>query len=269
VRGLHHVELSPPAQNRPSRVPVVLLPKLGGWAADWSPVAESLATERRVITIDLPGHGGSRMPREAPYAQSPVDSARLLLATLAELSVGRCHLVGTSLGGIVAAMASIARPELCASLALVSVSLASALDRARLDASDAAVREHFDAHWLPLPRGLGGGERFGLVDPTIAAEQDASRAAAGRWVRASERGAALLGLGDHLPAISVPTLVLGGSHGMYVRYEATALERIAGVTVQRVPHSGAFVSQERPSETASALRRFFDRIESTEEKDAR
>jgi pimeloyl-ACP methyl ester carboxylesterase len=252
--ALHVVDVAP-AHTDPRRLPVVLLPKVGGWAADWRHVAALLAEDRRVIVLDLPGHGGSTMPGPAPYAQSPVSSAYAVLATLAGLGVGPRHLVGTSLGGIVAAMVSLVEPASSLSLALVSVSLGGQLTPAQMRASDAAVRHHFDAHWSPLPRGLDGAERFGLTDPAIAAEQDASRAAAGAWVRASERGAGMLGLRDHLHRITVPTLVLGGTRGMYVKYEATARELIPGVTVRSIPDSGAFVLQERPRETADALRR--------------
>ena len=252
--ALHTVDLAS-SLSEPHRPPVVLLPKVGGWAADWRHVAALLAEERRVIVIDLPGHGGSTMPSPAPYAQSPVSSAYAVLATLARLDVGPRHLVGTSLGGIVAAMASLVEPESTVSLSLVSVSLGAPVTPAQLKASDAAVRHHFDGGWAPLPRGMDGAERFGLTDPAIAAEQDASRAAAGPWVRASERGAGLLGLRDHLHRITVPTLVLGGTRGMYVKYEATARELVPGVTVESIPDSGAFVLQERPAETAAALRR--------------
>jgi pimeloyl-ACP methyl ester carboxylesterase len=260
--ALHAVDLAP-AHRAPGRLPVVLLPKVGGWAADWRHVAALLAEDRRVIVLDLPGHGGSVMPGPAPHAQSPVSSAYAVLARLAELGVGPRHLVGTSLGGIVAAMASLVEPATTASLALVSVSLGGPLTPAQLKESDAAVRHHFDAQWAPLPRGLDGAERFGLTDPVIAAEQDASRAAAGAWVRASERGAGLLGLRDHLHRITVPTLVLGGTRGMYVKYEHTAHGLIPGVTVQSIPDSGAFVLQERPAETAAALRRHLAAVESS------
>ena len=80
-------------------------------------------------------------------------------------------------------------------------------------------------------------------------------------MRASERGAGLLGLRDLLPRISAPTLVLGGTRGMYVKYDATARELIRNVQVRSIAESGAFVLQERPAETASALTDFITRIE--------
>ena len=178
---LHVVDYPASGSVSASRLPLVLLHKVGGWGADWRYVAAILRAERRVIVIDLPGHGGSAMPAPAPWAQSPIASADLVLDTLDALSVGRRHLVGTSLGGIVAAMASVANAESAnatASLSLVSVSLGGPLTSNQLRESDAAIRDNFDANWAPLPRGLDGADRFGLTDPVIAAEQDASRAAA-------------------------------------------------------------------------------------------
>jgi pimeloyl-ACP methyl ester carboxylesterase len=258
---LHVVEYTPARSDAASRLPLVLLPKVGGWAADWRHVAAILAKDRRVLVIDLPGHGGSTMPGRPPWAQSPIDSAELVLETLDALGIGRRHLIGTSLGGIVAAMASItsaASESATASLSLLSVSLGGPMTADQLRAADETMRGNFDEDWVPLPRGLDGADRFGLTDPVIAAEQDASRTAAGPWVRASERGAGLLGLRDHLSRITAPTLVLGGTRGMYVKYEQTARELIRGVRVQSIPNSGAFVLQERPAETAAALSDFVD-----------
>jgi pimeloyl-ACP methyl ester carboxylesterase len=188
---LHFVDLQPPRHPPVNRLPLVLLHKVGGWAADWRHVAAILCAERRVIVVDLPGHGGSTMSVPPPFAQSPIDSARLVLETLDALGVGRRHLVGTSLGGIVAAMATLESPASTNATASLS----------------------------------------------------------------------LLGLRDHLSRIDVPTLVLGGTRGMYVRYEATAREHIRGVRVQSIPDSGAFVHQERPAETAAALAAFIHDVE--------
>jgi pimeloyl-ACP methyl ester carboxylesterase len=262
---LHVVEYAPAGTVAGSRLPIVMIPKVGGWAADWHHVATLLSDNRRVLVIDLPGHGASTMQTPTPWAQSPVDSAELVLSTLDALHIGRRHLVGTSLGGIVAAMASLASAEAqeaTASLTLLSVSLRGPMTTGQLAKADAAMRHHFDDDWAPLPRGLDGADRFGLTDPLIAAEQDASRTAAGPWVRASERGAGLLGLRDHLARLSAPTLFLGGSRGMYVKYEETARELIRDVQVLSIPDSGAFVHQERPKETAAAVSDFIEGVES-------
>src|SRR3546814_18352100 len=49
--------------------PVVLLPKVGGWIADWRPVAPLIGARPRVIAMALPGHGRSEWLGQPP----PVD----------------------------------------------------------------------------------------------------------------------------------------------------------------------------------------------------
>ena len=52
--------------------PLVLVHGLGGAAVNWSLLAPRLAGTRRVLAVDLPGHGGSEplpaAPSLAPYA---------------------------------------------------------------------------------------------------------------------------------------------------------------------------------------------------------
>jgi pimeloyl-ACP methyl ester carboxylesterase len=77
--------------------PLVLLHGLGATGAIWEPVIGRLAPQREVISIDLPGFGGSDpLPRGTPA------SPRNLAAAVAELCAGlgaeRPHVAGNSLG---------------------------------------------------------------------------------------------------------------------------------------------------------------------------
>jgi pimeloyl-ACP methyl ester carboxylesterase len=239
--------------------PLVLLPKLGGWAADWRKVAPLLATQRRVIAIDPPGHGGSTMLGPAPYAQTVAESAAMLRATLEALGVERFSLVGNSLGGCIGVLLASLWPASVRRLVLLSVSLSQARTRAWLRSQDAEyVGKNYDAHDLPLPRSAEQLARFGSGDLAIVAEQNESRALAGRWVRASERGVALAGIADYLPGIEAPTLLIYGERGNYREFEQVGRERIARVSVELIKDSGAFTQQERPEETARVINAFLD-----------
>lgn len=63
--------------------------------------ATTLGAESNAISIDLPGHGASDWRDDADY--SPTTIAADVAATIAELTPRRIHLVGHSLGGLVAA----------------------------------------------------------------------------------------------------------------------------------------------------------------------
>jgi pimeloyl-ACP methyl ester carboxylesterase len=245
--------------ERGSGEPLVLLSKLGGWAADWRGVAPLLSTHRRVIAIDPPGHGGSIMLGPAPYVQSVAESAALVRAALEELRIERFSLVGNSLGGCISVLLSSLWPEAVQNLVLLSVSLAGKQTREWLRAQDAEARKtNYDADDVPVMRSAAQVARFGSSDPAVIEEHNRSRALAGRWVRASERGVALAGIADYLPAITARTLLIYGEHGNYREFQSVGEARIRSVRTRIIADSGAFTQQERPVETAAAINAFLD-----------
>jgi pimeloyl-ACP methyl ester carboxylesterase len=97
--------------------PVVLVHGLSGQWQNWLENIPRIAQERRVIAPDLPGHGGSEMPRESITTQG---YARTLKGLLDALGSDRVHVVGNSLGGFVSAELAVEFPELVERLVLVS-----------------------------------------------------------------------------------------------------------------------------------------------------
>ncbi|MFF1409065.1 alpha/beta fold hydrolase [Streptomyces sp. NPDC058289] len=87
--------------------PVLLLPALGETAADWAPVRDELARERRVFALDLRGHGRSEWTREYSLELMRED----VLGLLDALGLDRVDLVGHSMGGVVAYLAAAAQPH--------------------------------------------------------------------------------------------------------------------------------------------------------------
>src|SRR3954471_21736550 len=81
--------------------PLVLIHGLGGDRSTWTPVVEALAADYDVITLDLPGFGGSA-PLPDAVAPTPRTLAESVAELLDELGVGSAHLVGNSLGGWIA-----------------------------------------------------------------------------------------------------------------------------------------------------------------------
>ncbi|MFI8436892.1 alpha/beta fold hydrolase [Streptomyces sp. NPDC079020] len=81
--------------------PLLLLHGIGHHRQAWDPVLRILAAERDVIAVDLPGFGASpALPDGVPYATDSV--APVLGAFCAELGVGRPHVAGNSLEGLLA-----------------------------------------------------------------------------------------------------------------------------------------------------------------------
>ena len=80
--------------------PLVLVHGTGSQLQMWHPVLDRLAAERDVIAPDLPGHGESAPLPEAVV--TPERYADVIEELLDELGVGRAHLAGSSLGGVIA-----------------------------------------------------------------------------------------------------------------------------------------------------------------------
>jgi pimeloyl-ACP methyl ester carboxylesterase len=81
--------------RRGSGPPLVLIHGLGSRATSWEPVLATLAAEREVIAVDLPGHGGSPALSTPPSVPALADALETWL--YAE-GLGDADLVGASLG---------------------------------------------------------------------------------------------------------------------------------------------------------------------------
>ncbi len=233
---------------------VVMLPKLGGRLEEWRHVAPRL-TGFTVIAIDPPGHGGSAMAGPPPHVQTVGETAAAIVAGLDMLGITRVSVVGCSLGGCIGIALAALWPELVERLALVSVSLAGRMtldDLARRHAADPG----FTVDGQPLPRSAVDLASFGPMSDLVVAEQNASRAVAGPWLRPSERGVGRFGIGETLPRVRVPVLVVNGSDSHYRRYEPIAASSLLSVRFALIPESGPFTHQERPEETARHLQDF-------------
>ncbi len=80
---------------------VLLVHGLGGERHVWEPVWPALTARCDVMTIDLPGFGGSDSPLPGSDV-SPQGLARTVASFLAEQGFARPHVAGNSLGGWVA-----------------------------------------------------------------------------------------------------------------------------------------------------------------------
>jgi 3-oxoadipate enol-lactonase len=88
--------------------PVLLIHGLGYARWGWEPVVGPLAERFRVVTFDNRGIGESDVP-PGPY--SAAELAADTVAVLNAVEVDRAHVVGTSLGGMVAQELALSFPE--------------------------------------------------------------------------------------------------------------------------------------------------------------
>lgn len=97
--------------------PLLLVHGLGSSIRDWEYQIPLLSRSHRIIAIDVRGHGRSDKPREAySMAQFAADVAALIK----HLSLDRVHLIGISMGGMIAFQLAVDHPHLLHSLTIVN-----------------------------------------------------------------------------------------------------------------------------------------------------
>jgi len=97
--------------------PVLMIHGFGGDLGAWMFNQPSLADRYRVIACDLPGHGGSTKNVGDGSVQH---LARVVLGLSEALELRHVHLVGHSLGGVIAMAMALEQPERIASLTLIA-----------------------------------------------------------------------------------------------------------------------------------------------------
>lgn len=243
--------------GRTDAPPVLLLNSLGTDLSMWDEAASRLSRRYRVVRFDARGHGGSDATRGSYTIELLAGDA---LAVLDDLGLERAHVVGISLGGMVAVWIAGRRPERVYRLVLASTAgrigtketwqaRADAVRRGGTAAVGAAVMERF---FSPGFRG---------EHPDIVARYEASLAG----FSADGYVGACLALRDadlapEVRAIVAPTLVVAGN--VDVSTPIADLERlhqeIAGSRLVVVEGAGHLVSVERPEAFSGAVERFLD-----------
>lgn len=97
--------------------PVLLVHGLGSSTRDWEYQVPELGKRHRVIALDVRGHGQSDKPRER-YSIGAF--AEDVIALLDHLKLGRVHLVGISMGGMIGFELATRWPERLNSLTIVN-----------------------------------------------------------------------------------------------------------------------------------------------------
>jgi pimeloyl-ACP methyl ester carboxylesterase len=192
--------------------PLVLLHGIGSASDSWEYQLAHFAGDFRVVAWDAPGYGGSSdFNIETPSAADFADALDRLLGAL---GIERCHLVGHSLGALIAAAFASRHPDWILSLTLAN----AAAGHGRLDAKTRAARLHERLGDLEAygPAGMAERRAPRLVAPGASPEVLARVQAVMARVRPAgySRAARMLAEGDifaDLAHIDRPTLVMCGT----------------------------------------------------------
>lgn len=235
-----------------SKPTVVLLHGVGLDHTMWEPAAALLADRFTVIAPDLPGHG------TRPPVSDGVTLAELAAGVVGEIPAGS-HLVGFSLGALVAQHVALHRPELAATLISVSSvcertaeERTSVLDRLRTADADftastaASLKRWYDGTGV-------GADRVARTEATLLANDVGSFLACYRVFATADAD-----LAPHLPAIDVRALAVTGEDDPGSTPEMT--RRLAAALpdcrAQVIPQARHMLPVERPEAFAECLTTF-------------
>lgn len=144
--------------------PAVLLVHFwGGTSDEWAEVIPTLAATRRVIAVDLPGHGRSGKRRAAWTVDAYVDDLR---AVLDGLRIQRAAIVGHSMSGTIAVAAAAAMPD-----RITKVVPIDSVQDATYVADPAAAKAFLDPFRADFPAAVAELARSNLppsADPALA-----------------------------------------------------------------------------------------------------
>lgn len=248
-------------EEQGSGPPLLFLHGLGANAGTWAPQVQAFADRYRCIATDFRGSGRSRDLLHSAGPWSIPQFAADVGALLAHLGEGRAHVVGLSLGGMVAFQLAVDAPASVRTLTIVN-------------SGPSVVPRNLAEHWALAVRRvvtrLAGPATFArLLAPKLfpRPEQAALRERFKATLAANDRRAyvatlnAILGWSvlDRIHQIAVPTLVVAGDHDYTsVASKEAYTSRIPGARLVVIPDARHALPVEWPDRFNAVLGDFLD-----------
>ena len=239
------------------QTPIVFLHGVGSDKSVWQPQLAHFGAARRAVAFDYPGYGESDRASDGTTRD---DYAAAIFEALDALGIGRAHVCGLSLGGVIAIAMHHAAPERCASLILA--------DSFAMHPDGPAIRE----------RGLNGSRSVGM---RAMAEQRAEfllapgaspelRHDVVETMAAIDPAGFAIGLDavwladqrDRAAAIDVPTLVLCGDRDLVTppALSEQLAEQIRNAELVLIEGAGHLSNIEQPAAFNRAIDAFLESV---------
>ncbi|HET9811799.1 MAG TPA: alpha/beta fold hydrolase [Sphingomicrobium sp.] len=222
-------------------VPIVFLHGVGSDKSVWRPQLEHFGQSRMAVAFDYPGYCDSEPASEGTTRDA---YAAAILAGMDSLGIGKAHICGLSLGGVIAIAIHSAAPDRCRSLILADTFAVHPDGQAIFERSIAAsndLRAMAEARVdFLLAQPADPEVRIEVVETMAAIDPAAYRTGAEAVWLADQR--------DRASQIRVPTLVLCGSDDKatppQLSHELAGL--IYGARYEEIASAGHLTNLERP-----------------------
>ena len=239
-------------------LPLMLIHGLGSSSRDWEKQIEPFARSYQVITFDLRGHGRSSKP-SGPYSvrMFAEDTAELIRA----LGIAPLHVIGISMGGMVAFELAVNYPEFLQSLTIVN-----SYPEMRVE----TLREHIML-WrryllLELLGMRGTGVMLGRHLFPYPEQSELRKLFVQHWAENDKRAYrnSLHALANwdveaHIGEINCPTLIVASDQDYLPLEEKRAYaEKIPNAKLVVIENARHAVTAERPEQFNMEVRKFLD-----------
>jgi len=230
----------------------------------WDHQVETLSSRYRCIAYDFLGHGGSPL---GPEGYSLEDEAENLHALMAQWGASPAHIVGLSMGGMVALRLALAQPQDVRSLTILDASAEEELpERAPLYEQLAATAKAQGPQTVADPVvGFMFSRGFVESQPETVEAYKRSFGALDmegleRATKAVSRRTTVLA---RIPQIAAPTLVMVGSEDISTTADKAQhiADGIRGARLETVAGSGHMTPVEQPERISELLSAFLAEID--------
>ncbi len=238
--------------------PLLLIQGLGYGRWGWEPILPGLAARHRVVSFDNRGIGESDKPAGPYTAAQMAEDARQVLD---EAGIDRAHVLGASLGGMIAQELAVAAPERVDRLVLCCTTPGGP---ATVPMPEVTMRLFAEAPSLApevalrrfVENALGADPPPELVDELFARRVANPPDPAG-W---QAQAAAGMGFEGVEAEIAAPTLILGGTADNVVdhRNAQVLADRIPGARVEVLEGAGHLFFWEQPGESVRIINEFLE-----------
>jgi pimeloyl-ACP methyl ester carboxylesterase len=231
--------------------PIVLLHGFPLSGEIWKDLAEKLTLSYRVVTIDLPGFGQSKI---LPAGFSLKDVAQKINESLEQIDIDKCSLIGHSLGGYVALAMVKLRPELFTRLILFH-STPQADNEEKKESRNKVIEfvkkngvQTFTGNFIPP---LFADQNNSLVEKMKTIALRASEESVVGYTMAMRDRADMTEL-----LRQFPTAVIAGEKDSVIKLDAVKKlqETIPSLTVEVLANAGHMGMVEKPIEAAAIIK---------------
>lgn len=246
---VHFVEQSPSPASHLS--PIVFIHGAGGSHQVWLQQLRALGRRRKVIAVDLPGHGdsnGSGADRIEAYCD-------VVKGFIAALGLDRIVMVGHSMGGAITQSIAVDYPGLLAAIVLVGTGVRLRVQPQILAALRGDARRAVDmiAKLVYVS---------GTPAEVLKHDADAMLRTSIPVIEGDLLACDTFDLMEQAKAVSLPALVICGTDDLVTppKYAEYLHSQINGSQLQLVPAAGHMVMLEQPDEVSGGIEAFLDRL---------